>query len=81
MCRYPVGDGAKRVRTCVDMRALYTQFPEFSSLIDHNGRKYHMCPKDFTIVCIINPVLEAAPSLYAQNGDFSGLKSFGARDF
>ena len=40
MCRYPVGDGAKRVRTCVDMRALYTQFPEFSSLIDHKECKY-----------------------------------------
>ena len=35
-----MGDGAKRVRTCVDMRALYTQFPEFSSLIDHKECKY-----------------------------------------
>ena len=29
----------------------------------------HMCPKDFTIDCIINTVLEPAPFLSAKDGD------------
>ena len=35
-----MGDGAKRVRTGVDMRALYTQLPEFSSPIDYHDGKW-----------------------------------------
>ena len=31
----------------------------------------HMYPKDFTIDCIINTVLESVPPLYALNGGFA----------
>ena len=32
-----------------------------------------MCPKDFTIDCIINTVLEPAPPFYPYRGDLAGL--------
>ena len=32
-----------------------------------------MCPKDFTIDCIINTVLVPAPSLCAKDGDLAGM--------
>ena len=37
-------------------------------------KKFHMCPKDFTIVCIINTVLEPAPPLYAYRWRFVGMQ-------
>ena len=36
--------------------------------------RYHMCPKDFTIDCIINPAF-ACPPLYPRNGSLASWNS------
>ena len=60
---------------CLTGRALlYQLLPPCSSVEGALSEISHMCPKDFTIDCIINTVLPAPLSLCAKDGDLAGLE-------